>query len=144
MKNFIVNTLRKTFSKTVQIPPKFQNQDLKRVQKGVYKFENYIDNTREDSLHKEKVHYNNIIEICSKRMIYNHFNMNQKDNNKVLFDFYNFIAFNLDINQINKGIKIIDEIKVKLNSKKIGKTENLFKYLLSKLYYLTNDTSNKD
>lgn len=141
MKKNLLISLKKNFSKTVQIPPKLRNDSKRNIQKGVYKYERYLDNPRDEFLHKEKTHYNNLIETCSKRMIYNHFNMNQTDSNKDFFQFYNYISNNLNLVQLNNSIKIIEDIKAKLESKDIGKTENLFQFLLSKLYNLTDDRS---
>jgi hypothetical protein len=142
-KNLIINFLKKKFSKTIQIPPKLRNESL-RQQKGVFKYENQLENTRDDLLDKEKIHYNNLLESCSKRMIYNHFNLNKEEHDREFLEFYNYISNNLDISQLNKTIKIIDDIKCKLDSKDVEKTENVFKFLLSKLFYLTKDPSKKN
>jgi len=141
-KNLIINFLKKNFSKTLQIPPKYRNEP-KNQKKGVYKYETQLENIRDDTLNKEKIHYNDLLEICSKRMIYNHFNLNQEYQNQQFTEFYYFIIHNLDNNYLNKLMKIINDIKLKLDSKDVDKTENVFKYLLSKLFYLTDDKSRK-
>lgn len=140
MKRNLLSISKKYFSKTVSIPPKLRNASIdSRKNQGLYKYEALIDNPRDNNLNEEKAHYNNLIESCSKSMIFNHFKLNDIQSNHNFNEFYNYITKNLHTNELNKFIQILDEIKTKLDSNNIEKTEDIFKYLLSKLYYLSND-----
>ena len=140
MKKYFVKISVRNFSKTVSVPPKLRNTTLdNRKNQSLFKYESLIDNQRDNNLNQEKAHYNNLIDSCSKSMIFNHFKLNDIDNNNDFNEFYNFVSKNLDTKQINKFIQIVNEIKEKLNSENIEKTEELFKFFISKLYYLTED-----
>ena len=141
MKKNLLKITYKYFSKTVSVPPKLRNAntiDTKRNQ-GLFRYESLIDNPRDNSLNEEKINYNNLIEHCSKSMIINHFKLNNDENLNDFNQFYNFTSQHLDTKAINKFIQIIEEIKMKIESDDIEKTEDIFKFLLSKLYYLTDD-----
>jgi len=140
MKISFIKLSIKNFSKSVSIPPKLRNTagDAKRSQ-SLFKYESLIDNQRDINLDKERAHYNNLIENCSKTMIFNHFKLNDFDNNNNFNQFYSFTSQKLETKDINKLIQIINEIKSKLDSDDIEKTEDLFKFLISKLYHLTED-----
>lgn len=144
MKNNLIKITIRNFSKTVSIPPKLRNLSIdQRKNLSLFRYESLIDNQTDANLEKEKAHYNNLIESCSKSMIFNHFKLNDSDNNNIFNEFYSFTSQKLDTKQINRLIQIIDEIKVKLDSDNIEKTEDLFKFLISKLYYLTEDKGKK-
>ncbi len=129
----------KNFSKSVSVPPKLKNTTGDpRKNQNLFKYESLIDNKRDNNLEKEKIHYNNLIDNCSKTMIFNHFKLNDFDNNYNFNQFYSFTS-KLGTKDINKLIQIINEIKNKLDSDDIQKTEDLFKFLLSKIYNLTED-----
>jgi hypothetical protein len=143
MKNNFLRISIKYFSKTVSIPPKLRNSNVdSRKNSSLFKFESLIDNQRDANLDKEKAHYNNLIESCSKSMIFNHFKLNDSDNNVIFNEFYSFTSQKLETKDLNKLIHIIEEIKAKLDSDNIEKTEDLFKFLISKLYYLTENKGN--
>ena len=143
MKNTLIRISSKNFAKAVSIPPKLRNANIDaRKNTSLFKYEAFIDNPRDANLEKEKTHYNNLVESYSKSMILYHFKLNDSDQNNVFNEFYYFTSQNLNSNYLNKLIQIIDEIKVKLDSDDIEKTEELFKFLISKLYYLTEDKGN--
>jgi len=142
--NFFKFSIRK-FSKSVSIPPKLRNAGLEtKKNQSLFKYESLIDNPRDNNLEKEKSHYNNLIENSSKNMIFNHFKLNDSDNNSNFNEFYTYTSQKLDTNQINKLIHVIVEIKFKLDSDNIEKTEDLFRFLISKLYNLTEDKGKKN
>lgn len=143
MKNNFFKISIRHFSKTVSIPPKLRNLNVDpRKTTGIYRYESLIENQRDTDLDREKTHYNSLIESCSKSMIFNHFKLNDSGNYEAFNEFYNYTSQNLETKEINNFIQIIDEIKKKLNSDNIEKTEELFKFLISKLYYLTVNKGN--
>ncbi len=140
MKNNLIKITIRNFAKAVSIPPKLRNANIdSRKNQSLFRYESLIDNQRDVNLEKEKTHYFNLIESCSKSMIFNHFKLNDSDYNRIFNEFYSFISQKLGTKQINKLIQTIEEIKAKLDSNDIEKTEDLFKFLISKLYYLTED-----